>query len=122
MQTVMAHEIGHLIGMDHTQLDSNQGLPTSNYPLMYPIAYRTSVSLHEDDVAAVSYIYPDVTLDANYGHLQGTFVTAGGTPIPGANISAQGTGGTFRPVSHYLQQNTGPFELPLPPGPYTLPP
>jgi hypothetical protein len=121
--TVMAHEIGHLIGMDHTQLDSAQGLSPafpSNYPLMYPIAYRDFISLHEDDAAAVSYIYPDATLNSTYGHLQGTFVTAGGTPIRGANIWAQGTGGTFSRVSDYLQQNTGAFELLLPPGTYTL--
>src|SRR5262249_1932304 len=32
MTTVFAHEVGHLIGMDHTQIDSAQGLASSNYP------------------------------------------------------------------------------------------
>jgi hypothetical protein len=62
--TTIAHEIGHLIGMDHTQLDNAQGLSSSNYPLMYPIAYRSLASLHEDDAAAVSAIYPDATLNS----------------------------------------------------------
>ena len=44
----------HFIGLDHTQLDNTQGLASSNYALMYPIAYRTLASLHEDDTAAIS--------------------------------------------------------------------
>jgi predicted Zn-dependent protease len=55
---VIAHELGHLIGLDHTQLDSTQGLASSNYPLMYPIAYRTLSTLHDDDIASVSALYP----------------------------------------------------------------
>src|SRR4029079_14938907 len=42
MTNVIAHELGHLIGLDHAQLDSSQGLATSNYPLMYPIAFRST--------------------------------------------------------------------------------
>jgi len=37
MSVVVAHEIGHLIGLDHTQLDSSQGLASGAYPLMYPL-------------------------------------------------------------------------------------
>ena len=43
---VMAHEMGHFIGLDHSQLDNTQGLASSNYVLMYPQAYRTLISLH----------------------------------------------------------------------------
>ncbi|MBK8571014.1 MAG: matrixin family metalloprotease [Nitrosomonadales bacterium] len=84
MKVVLAHEVGHLIGLDHTQLDNSQGLVTSypsNYPLMYPIAYRNYASLHEDDIAAVSALYPDATLNSGYGQLTGSFVQVNGTPI-----------------------------------------
>ncbi|CAN5367255.1 hypothetical protein BH11PSE11_BH11PSE11_38280 [soil metagenome] len=122
MKVVLAHEVGHLIGLDHSQLDNHQGLASSNYPLMYPIANRQLVSLHEDDAAAVSALYPDVTLNGTYGQLTGNFLQANGvTPIRGANIWV--TGGAnkiFSIVSDYLSQNNGYFKLLLPPGTYTL--
>ena len=125
MKVVLAHEVGHLIGLDHTQLDNSQGLVTSypsNYPLMYPIAYRNYASLHEDDIAAVSALYPDATLNSGYGQLTGSFVQVNGTPIRGANIWAKevSTNKVFSVVSDYLIQNTGYFKLLLPPGSYTL--
>ena len=120
MSNVITHEIGHLIGMDHTQLDSGQGLPTSNYPMMYPIAYRTTNTLHEDDAAAVTSLYPDTTANGTYGTLSGTFTTAGGAPVPGANLWAQGAAGTFSAVSDTLAQGTGAFSMRLLPGTYTL--
>ena len=126
MSVVLAHEIGHLIGMDHTQLDSEQGLrssPPSNYPLMYPVAYRDTADLHEDDVAAVSALYPGPTLDNVYGQLSGTFVLANGTtPVLGANIWAKETttNKLYSIVSDYLMQGTGYFKLLLPPGTYNL--
>ena len=122
MKVVLAHEAGHLIGLDHTQLDNSQGLANSNYPLMYPIAYRSLNSLHEDDIAAVSALYPGATLDSVYGQLTGSFIQANGTPIRGANIWAKevSTNKVFSFVSDYLIQNTGYFKLLLPPGSYTL--
>ncbi|WP_239187389.1 fibronectin type III domain-containing protein, partial [Candidatus Nitrotoga sp. HW29] len=122
MKVVLAHEIGHLIGLDHTQLDNSQGLVNSNYPLMYPIAYRGSSSLHEDDTAAVSALYPSATLTSVYGQLTGNFIQANGTPVRGANIWARevSTNKVFSFVSDYLSQNTGYFKLLLPPGSYTL--
>ncbi len=125
MKVVLAHEVGHLIGLDHTQLDNSQGLVSSNpsnYPLMYPIAYRSYSSLHEDDISAVSALYPDATLGSVYGQLTGSFTQANGTPIRGANIWAKevSTNKVFSVVSDYLIQNTGYFKLLLPPGSYTL--
>lgn len=121
---VFAHEVGHLIGLDHTQLDNTQGIvSTANYPLMYPIANRSSVSLHEDDVAALSQLYPDPTLSTVYGQITGTFVLADGvTPVRGANLWATETttGKVYSVVSDYLKQNTGFFRLLLPAGTYTL--
>ena len=123
MSVVIAHEMGHLIGMDHTQLDNTQGLATSNYPLMYPIAYRSSVTLHEDDVAAVSALYPDTTLNSVYGQISGAFVLADGvTPVLGANLWATETttGKVYSIVSDYRMQGTGYFRLLLPAGTYNL--
>jgi hypothetical protein len=122
MTTTIAHEVGHLIGLDHTQLNSTQGgiSSTSAYPLMYPIAYRTLLSLHEDDVAAITALYPDTTVNTSYGQLTGYFTSALGSGVRGANIFASGTGGNFSVVSDFLKQGTGYFRLYLPPGTYTL--
>ncbi len=119
--TVITHELGHLIGLDHTQLDNVQGIAPANFPLMYPIAYRTNPGLHEDDTAAITSIYPDTNVSSVYGTITGTFTQANGTPILGANIWAQNTSGqTFSIVSDYLVQGTGFFKLLLTPGTYTL--
>lgn len=121
---VFAHEVGHLFGLDHAQLDSTQGIAlTANYPLMYPIANRGSVTLHEDDVAAVSGLYPDPALSTVYGQISGNFVLADGvTPVRGANLWATEimTGKVYSVVSDYLKQNTGYFKLLLPTGTYNL--
>ncbi len=123
LTVVLAHEIGHFIGLDHTQLDNTQGLSQSNYALMYPIASRTLLSLHEDDAAAVSALYPDVTLNSVYGQISGTFVLANGvTPVLGANLWAKETttNKVYSVVSDYLTQGTGYFKLLLPAGTYNL--
>jgi hypothetical protein len=120
---VIAHELGHLIGLDHTQLDSTQGLASSNYPLMYPIAYRTLSTLHDDDIASVSALYPGA-VSGTYGTLTGYFRQADGvTPVRGANIWARDVNNpsrVFSVVSDYLKQGNGYFSLLLPAGTYTL--
>jgi len=121
--TVLAHEIGHLIGMDHTQLDSTQGLPGANYPLMYPIAFRTTLSLHEDDVAAVTALYPAGNVSGTYGELSGFFYQSNGTtPVLGANLWATetSTGQLYSIVSDYRRLGTGYYRLLLPAGTYNI--
>jgi hypothetical protein len=119
---VLAHEFGHFFGLDHSQIDSEQGMAPNNYVLMYPIAYRTLVSLHEDDAAAVTALYPAASASSVYGQLNGTFTTSAGTPILGANIWAKesSTGKVYSVVSDYLTQGNGYFRLLLPTGTYTL--
>jgi hypothetical protein len=119
---VLAHEFGHFFGLDHSQIDNVQGMAQSNYVLMYPIAYRTLVSLHEDDAAAVTSLYPSASMSSVYGQLNGTFTTATGTPILGANIWAKeiSTGKAYSVVSDFLTQGNGYFRLYLPAGTYTL--
>ena len=119
---VLAHEFGHFFGLDHSQIDSAQGMASNNYVLMYPIAYRTLISLHEDDAAAVSALYPSASASSVYGQLAGTFTTSAGTPILGANIWAKetSTGKVYSVVSDFLTQGNGYFRLLLPAGTYTL--
>ncbi|HXE60753.1 MAG TPA: carboxypeptidase regulatory-like domain-containing protein, partial [Gemmatimonadaceae bacterium] len=122
MTVVLAHELGHFIGLDHTDLNADQGLSSANFPLMYPVAYRSSATLADDDVSAVTSLYPDTNVAANYGTLQGNFRNTSGTQVPGANIWAKEntSGKLYSVVSDYLTQSNGAFKMLLPPGTYTL--
>jgi len=122
LAVVFAHEIGHFFGLDHTQLDDTQGLANFDFALMYPIAFRSIVSLHEDDVSAVSALYPSVNIETFFGTLEGNFLQIDGTPIRGANIWAQNvdTGEVYSNVSDFLTEGFGQFKMLLPAGTYTL--
>jgi filamentous hemagglutinin family protein len=121
LTNTIAHELGHFVGLDHSQLDAAQGLSQSNYVLMYPIIYRAASTLHEDDVAAITALYPAANAASVYGQLTGTLTTAGGTPILGANVWAmESSGKVYSVVSDFLTQGSGYFRLWLPTGTYTL--
>ncbi len=139
---IIAHEMAHLFGLDHSQVNINNqetdfGLPMScstqnpiAYPLMYPIVCRdkafdlgnNEITLHQDDISAVSALYPSTSINNSFGILQGRFVDNNGKAILGANIWAENTttGETISIVSDYLMQGTGFYKLYLPPGNYTL--
>ena len=131
---LIAHEIGHFFGLDHTQVNINNqetdsGSPAlcstkvqSDYPLMYPFVCRDEESLHQDDISAISTLYPNASTTTDFGTLQGRFVDTAGNAILGANIWAENTitGEAISIVSDYLTQRTGFYKLSLPAGNYTL--
>ena len=139
---LIAHEIGHLFGLDHSQTNINnqEGISVSstpfictsdipeNYPLMYPFVCRDVESLHADEVSAISALYPTDSTDPatyinnNFGIVQGHFVDESGYAVLGANIWAENiaTGEAVSIVSDYLKQGTGFYKLYLPAGNYTL--
>ena len=134
-ELTIAHELGHLIGLDHTQTNINNSesqlsFPlvcttannTDDYPLMYPFICRNSESLHADDISAVSALYPASNLTQNFGTISGFFVDTAGKAILGANIWAENTttGEAISTVSDYLEERNGAYTLLLPAGKYTL--
>lgn len=137
IKLIFAHEIGHYLGLDHTQanIDNTESLfdfcPSSiglsaedpdPYPLMYPYACRTSQDTHPDDKVSLSMLYPQADFFQQYGQLTGRFLTTDGAVVKGANLWVQNTatGDVYSVVSDYLMQCTGFFALMLPPGNYTL--
>lgn len=131
---LIAHEIAHFFGLDHSQVNiSNEeteyGFPAfcstdsrNNYPVMYPFVCRNVETLHSDDISATSALYPTVDINDNFGILEGRFADESGYPILGANIWVQNTvsGETYSIVSDYLKQGNGYYKLYLPAGTYTL--
>jgi hypothetical protein len=129
---IIAHEIGHFFGLDHSQgnIDNRESLETTScftaqareYPLMYPWACRETLDTHPDDDVSLSMLYPETDFFQRQGQLIGKFITTDGDAVKGANLWLQNTatGEVYSIVSDYLKQCTGFFALMLPPGNYTL--
>ena len=133
LSLIIAHEIGHFFGLDHSQgnINNTEDLDTTScftarnlddYPLMYPWACRNTLDTHPDDDISISMLYPAPDFNQTHGQITGRFVTTDGVAVKGANLWIQdtATGTAYSVVSDYLMQCSGFFALMLPPGNYTL--
>src|SRR5262245_8116184 len=111
IQSVLTHEIGHLLGLDHSAMASSVMVP---FGVTSQLDQRT---LAYDDVAGVTEIYPKAPLPP-VGQIQGV-VRSGGTGILGAHVVAVNSAGTA--LVSALTQPDGSYLLRfLPPGTYTV--
>ena len=98
-KAVMIHEFGHLLGLDHSQINLDcltggpgcdlQGLPTM-FPVLIDAASMSTLAT--DDVAGISELYPGATYASSTGRITGhVLFSDGATPAQGFNVIARRT-------------------------------
>jgi len=131
---VMAHEIGHLIGLDHTQINlplafNSNATDDLLVPLMFPFALPNGpVAPIRDDMSWVSWLYPSQNFQSSTGTIQGNIMRRTGDVFQGANVVAVQVDGAGQEsqeevvsvVSSFLGTD-GSYEIPgLTPGFYAV--
>jgi hypothetical protein len=101
---VFTHEFGHLIGLDHSQINVDVLLGNTSpdnlfgLPLMFPrlvgILSRVDQgfpALAPDDEAWISFLYPSATFSSEFGQISGEVLFSDPirTPVQGANVIAR---------------------------------
>lgn len=126
------HEIGHAIGLDHSQLNveaRDQEAPKElkdSVPLMFPKGINEVVELKQDDISALSFLYPNKSELVNFGIVKGkVFRSDGKTPVLGANVVLRSIDDPINKaiscVSDFLANKTGSYLFfAVPPGKYTI--
>jgi len=111
LQAVATHEVGHLLGLDHTPLAS---------AVMFPLAAGDNLSrtLTTDDTIGVSTLYPTAAFSA-LGSMAGTVRGTTDTGVFGAIVVAVSANG--QPIATTITNPDGTYSIAgLPAGYYTV--
>lgn len=97
VESVVVHEMGHFLGLGHSQLGETTLQPGGGrkvlgkravmFPIAYPAGSVADRKLQADDVAGITDVYGDTTIQKELGAIQGR-VTLNGAGVFGAHVTA----------------------------------
>ena len=132
-RAAVTHELGHLLGLDHSQgmreLADFLKPYNKDVPLMYPFQFSPFQPKKpiRDDITWASWMYPAVDFLTSTGTISGKVLRRSGAPLLSANVVAvqvdqdgeEVNSEIVSVVSDFLDEGTGEFLLPgLQPGDY----
>jgi hypothetical protein len=128
VESIMVHEVGHLLGLGHSAIGETSGSSGARTILgkravMFPIAFaRGSIadrSLEADDIAGITEIYGTAEADRELGAISGR-VTLSGAGVFGAHVTAMNIA-TGDIVGNFTLNSAGDFVIAgLSPGLYVV--
>jgi len=117
LESVLTHEIGHLLGLEHSGMVGATMQPRLGLNGLYTLPAFSPRTLSEDDRAGARAIYGPRT---GLGAIAGTITYAGGAAVYGAHVWAQDIS-TGRSLVGSISSQSGAYRIEdLPPGQYRL--
>ncbi len=87
---VAIHEIGHLLGLDHTPLNDLPASTPTMIPFYSPVR-GAGATLEADDRAGAGFLYPDRSSQLDFGSISGEVTDIEGAPKFGVHVVAENT-------------------------------
>ena len=110
LEATFTHEIGHLLGLEHSGAIGSSMQPRQGKNGIYTVAAWTPRSLSEDDRSGVRAIYGLRPGTDTRGAITGTITNASGAPIFGANVFAEEVA-TGRVVASNITLSNGTYRI-----------
>lgn len=132
LKRTFLHEIGHAIGLDHSQINDSAASPQAtkeikdSVPVMFPKGVSNKLELTLDDISSLSFLYPNKTELEKFGSIRGrVFKEDGIKPLLGANVVLRDINEPLNKaiscVSDFLARKNGEFVFfAVPQGKYTI--
>ena len=110
LEATFTHEIGHLLGLEHSGAIGSTMQPRQGKNGIYTVAAWTPRSLSEDDRAGVRTVYGLRPGTDTRGAIAGTITSPSGAPVFGANVWAEESA-TGRVIASNITLSNGTYRI-----------
>ncbi len=93
---VIAHELGHMLNLDHAQFNTAQALHPGHdpinfngFPTMYPQVHPDIETLAKDDIAWISFLYPAIGYESTVSSFGGSIRNSSNILLNAVNVVAR---------------------------------